>query len=318
MDLMLSGAIFVVLFVSGEMSFRRLAARWRDEQEVTKRLEQAREIDIDRDVSVTRIVKRADGELVKRLSGFGLVHKLTRMMLQAGIYMRVSEILLIAMIAVMAGAIAGQLILGDRLLGTLCGIGTGTIPFLYIAWRKKRRLRAINQQLPHVLDLIKSSLDAGHTLSRAFQVVVAEFEPPIASEIRIVIEQNRMGLPISRALEEMCDRVPDEDMRLFAIAVKVQSDVGSSMAQIISRLSEIVRIRQRLEMQVRTLTSQARLSGIIVGLLPVIVLILFTLIRPGYLSDLIGDPAGILILKTAFGLDILALVFIRKLLKVSY
>ena len=150
------------------------------------------------------------------------------------------------------------------------GAGAGALPLAYLRFKRQRRLKAFNQQLPHVLDLIKSSLEAGHSLQRALQVVVAEFGDPIGGELRIVTEQSRIGLPLPRALENMTERIPDEDLALLTVAVTIQSEVGSSLAQIIGRLSELVRVRQRLQLQIHAMTSQSRLSGIVVGLLPVI------------------------------------------------
>ena len=137
---------------------------------------------------------------------------------------------------------------------------------------------------------MKSSLEAGHSLLRGLQVVVGEFEDPIATEFRSVIEQTRLGLPLPRAMEEMLKRVPDDDLRLLIVAVRVQSEVGSSLAIIIERLAEIVRIRQRLGAQVRALTAQARMSGWVVAALPVILLAAFSVIQPSYTHTLFYEP----------------------------
>src|SRR5260370_19407136 len=133
------------------------------------------------------------------------------------------------------------------------------------------RLKAFLVQLPYALDLIKSSREAGHKLQRGMQVVEQEFPDPLGGEFRTVVEQARLGLPISQALAEMLARIPENDLRLFVVAVKVQSTVGSSLAQIIARLSDIVRTRQRLVSPIRALTAQSRMSGVVLGLLPLVV-----------------------------------------------
>ena len=102
------------------------------------------------------------------------------------------------------------------------------------------------------------------------------------------------------------------------MAIKVQSEVGSSLAQIIGRLSDIVRTRQRLQQQIRTMTAQSRMSGLVVGLLPAIVLSIFSLVQPGYARVLFFDTSGILALKLAIGLDLMALFTIRRILKVDF
>jgi tight adherence protein B len=239
-------------------------------------------------------------------------------MWQAGMYMRVGDILLIIVLLFGAGLVGGNVFFHDQWFAIGSAAALACLPIGFIQFRKKRRLKAFGQQLPFALDLVKSSLEAGHSLQRALQVVVSEFADPLGSEFRTVLEQNRIGLPLPRALEDMLKRVPEDDLRLLVVAVKVQTEVGSSLAQIIGRLSEIVRIRQRLRLQIRALTAQSRMGGIIVGVLPVVVLGAFSLIQPGYSDQLFHDPTGIKILKFACASDVLALLTIRRLLKVSY
>jgi tight adherence protein B len=102
------------------------------------------------------------------------------------------------------------------------------------------------------------------------------------------------------------------------VAVRVQSEVGSSLAVIVERLAEIVRIRQRLSAQVRALTAQARMSGWVVAALPIIMLAAFSVIQPSYTHVLFYEPGGQRLLKIAIVLDVLAFLTIRKLLKVKY
>ena len=109
-----------------------------------------------------------------------------------------------------------------------------------------------------------------------------------------MLEQARLGMPLPKALDELLKRVPEEDLRLLVVAMKIQSEVGSSLAQIIGRLSEIVRTRQRLNAQIRTMTAQSRMSGMVVGLLPAIVLAAFSVIQPSYAETLFTDPTGII------------------------
>jgi len=98
----------------------------------------------------------------------------------------------------------------------------------------------------------------------------------------------------------------------------VQSEVGSSLAVILGRLSEIVCTRQRLQQQIKALTAQSKLSGILVGFLPIVMLGSFSIIQPSYTDTLFFDPTGQKILEVAAVLDVLAFLTIRKLLKVKY
>ncbi|HXM89224.1 MAG TPA: type II secretion system F family protein [Candidatus Acidoferrum sp.] len=247
-----------------------------------------------------------------------LLQKLEENLWQAGIYARISDVLLVILLMFTAGLSAGQAFEGRVLISIPIGAAMASLPILYIRVRRQRRLKAFAKQLPYALDLIKSSLEAGHTLLRGLQVVVSEFPDPIGTEFRSAIEQSRLGLPLPRALEEMLKRVPQEDLRLLVVAVRVQAEVGSSLAIIIGRLSEIVRTRQRLQQQIKALTAQSKMSGILVGFLPIVMLAAFSIIQPSYTNTLFFDPAGQKILEVACVLDALAFLSIRKLLKVKY
>jgi tight adherence protein B len=264
---------------------------------------------------------RATNRREELLDIFYRVHLLQRLeesMWQAGLYLRVSEMLLIILLMFGTGFALAKLFLHDTLIAFVLGAAMSILPVLYVRFRRVRRMREFVIQLPFALDLIKSSLEAGHSLLRGLQVLVQEFSDPLGGEFRTVLEQARLGMPLPRALDEMLKRMPEEDLRLLVVAIKVQSEVGSSLGQIVGRLSEIVRTRQRLAQQIRTMTAQSRMSGLVVGLLPAIVLGIFSLVQPGYARVLFYDPSGIMALKLAIGLDLMAFFTIRRILRVDY
>ncbi|HVN29812.1 MAG TPA: type II secretion system F family protein [Candidatus Binataceae bacterium] len=261
---------------------------------------------------------RSRGSKLDWFYDLGLMQKLEESLWQAGIYRRVSDIVLVTLLLFGAGAMIGAAIWQDAMFAIALGLGFAMLPVLYVRIKRARRLKRFVLQLPFALDLMKSSLEAGHSLLRGLQVVVGEFQDPIATEFRSVIEQTRLGLPLPRAMEEMLKRVPDDDLRLLIVAVRVQAEVGSSLAVIIERLAEIVRIRQRLGQQVRALTAQARMSGWVVAALPIVILAAFSVIQPSYTHTLFYEPGGQMLLKIAAGLDFCAFITIRKLLKVRY
>jgi tight adherence protein B len=271
------------------------------------------------DFNITRRArKREDGNLLAALWKLNLLRRLEENMWQAGLYMRVSEMTLIIVLMFGAGMFFGQAMWHDMPFALLAGMAFAAIPLLYIRVCRVRRLRAFIGQLPFALDLIKSSLEAGSSLSRSLQSVVQEFSDPLGSEFRTVLEQTRIGLPLPRALEGLLKRVPEEDLRLLVVAVRVHDEIGTSLALIVGRLAEIVRMRQRLRLQINALTAQSRLGGVIVALLPVLVLGAFSLIQPGYAGSLFSDPAGVKILKFAAVLDVIAFITIRRMLRLSF
>jgi tight adherence protein B len=315
MDFLMASGIFALVFVGVLVFTSSRGTEVEQSREVARRLTRPPD---EIEINVMRKQRPQEGVLLGALYRMNLLRKLEEAMWQAGMYMRVGDILLIIVLAFGAGLFGGNLFFHDIWFALVTGAVTGAMPLFYIQFMKKRRLKAFATQLPFALDLIKSSLEAGHSLQRAMQVLVSEFADPLGSEFRTVLEQNRIGLPLPRALEDMLKRVPEDDLRLLVVAVRVQTEVGSSLAQIVGRLSEIVRIRQRLRMQIRALTAQSRLGGLVVGILPIIVLAIFSLVQPGYSDKLFYDPTGQKILKFAIGSDLLALITIRRLLRVNY
>lgn len=315
MDVLIATAVFAIGFVLLLLLFSARGGEAERNRLVVQRIARpVEEVDLD----ITRKRRPTEGPIIKFLNQANLLRLLEQNMWQAGMYTRVADILLIMVLLFGAGMFGGQAFFNSMLWAVGTGAALASIPVVYIQFRKKRRLKAFGQQLPFALDLIKSSLEAGHSLQRALQVVVSEFADPLGSEFRTMLEQTRIGLPIPRALDDLLKRVPEDDLRLLTVAVKVQTEVGSSLAQIVGRLSEIVRIRQRLRLQIRALTAQSRLGGIIVGVLPIAVLGAFSVIQPGYTHTLFYDPTGQKILKAAIAFDLMAIITIRRLLRVDY
>jgi len=315
MDFLMASGIFALVFVGVLIFSSTRGSEVEQQREVARRLTRPPD---DIEIDVMRKRRPEEGVLLRGLYGLNLLRKLEEMMWQAGLYMTVPDILLIIVLMFGAGLVGGNIFFHDMWFALVSALVAASLPLLFIQFRRTRRIKAFGAQLPFALDLIKSSLEAGHSLQRALQVLVSEFADPLGSEFRTVLEQNRIGLPLPRALEDMLKRVPEDDLRLLIVAVRVQTEVGSSLAQIVGRLSEIVRTRQRLRMQIKALTAQSRLGGMIVGCLPIIVLCIFSLIQPGYTDQLFHDPTGQKILKFAIGSDVIAILTIRRLLRVNY
>lgn len=319
MDLLISSGVFALVLL---LSLMVLGRRRRGGDSVKAREMLAlvtRAENPDGDELIRRGRRRVEERsLLTPLYRLNPLRRLEKNLCQAGISINLPELLLIMVGLAGAGAATAQTMLRDRGLTLVSALSAGALPLAYVRLRRNRRMRSFAAQLPFALDLIKSSLEAGHSLMRGLQVLVQEFTDPLGGEFRTVLEQTRLGMPLPQAFDDMLARVPEDDLRLLVVAVKVQSEVGSSLAQIVGRLSEIVRTRQRLQMQIRAMTGQSRMSGMIVGLLPIIVLSIFSLIQPNYTHLLFHNPLGIKAVKLAVGLDTMAFFTIRRILRIDY
>jgi tight adherence protein B len=252
-----------------------------------------------------------------RSSRSPILGRLQETISRAGLNVAAGRFLIVMIVLFGAGAAAAASWFGLT-MALAVGASLGSLPLFYLRFCRHQRLKAFNRQLPYVLDLLRSALESGHTLLRGLQMASENLADPMSSEIRLVLEQVQLGTALPPALENMYRRIPEEDLGFLVVAVKIQSAVGSSLAEILQHVTASVRNRQRLKDQIQTLTAQSRMSAMIVSCLPAMILLAFSFIRPGYAGPLFYDPIGIKLLETAIFLDVLALVIMRRIAQVKY
>ncbi len=205
-------------------------------------------------------------------------------------------ILMLVLSAVMPG-LRNPIVL---LIGGLIGF---MLPRFWLGRRKSGRLSAFNKQLPDTITLIANALRAGSSFLQAIELVVRESAPPISTEFGRVIREVNLGLSFDVALENMVRRVRSEDLELMATAISIQHTVGGNLAEILDSIAYTIRERVRIKGEIRTLTAQQRLSGYVVGFLPIGLAGFLFIAAPGFMSpmfddrvSLLGLPAGVIIL----------------------
>lgn len=245
-----------------------------------------------------------------------LLRYVDRWLAQAGMTVPAGKFLLLA-ISLGTGVTALAALRLAWTVAVICGLGVAALPVAYVMVERKRRLATFSQQLPYVLDFLRSALSAGHTLLRGVQMATENSPEPIATELRLVVDQIRLGSTLPDALDNMFRRAPEESLGFLVAAVRVQADVGSSIAEILDRVTDTIRDRQKLQQEIKTLTAQTRMSGMIVAALPFLLLGFFTMIRPSYTYPLFHDPLGIKMLEAAIVLDAVAMAVIRHMIQVD-
>src|SRR5260221_5114209 len=178
MDFLMASGIFALVFVGVLICSSSRGSEVEQQREVARRLTRPAD---ELEINVMRKQRPEEGAMLGALYRMNLARRLEEAMWQAGMYMRVGDILLIIVLMFGAGLFGGNLFFHDIWFGLGTGLITGALPLLYIQLRKKQRMRAFANQLPFALDLIKSSLEAGHSLQRAMQVLVSEFADPLGS-----------------------------------------------------------------------------------------------------------------------------------------
>ena len=143
------------------------------------------------------------------------------------------------------------------------------LPYLWLGLLERKALARFEEQLPETLDLLGRALRSGHALSSGFEIVVEDMTDPIRSEFAAMVGEIHLGLSMKEALENFCDRVPSRDLRFFAISIMIQKETGGNLAEIMDKISSLIRQRVQFRRTVDGLTAEGRLSAFILLLVPV-------------------------------------------------
>jgi tight adherence protein B len=243
--------------------------------------------------------------------------KLKVLLLHADSSMSMGGIVLASAGAALGCGLLGYLSTHMFLLAAAATVAGALIPYVLLRMKRDRRLKAFNTALPDAIDLMARALRAGHSMNSSIEMIAEQSPEPLASEFVQVYKQQRLGLQFRDALMQMGSRIPSKDLQFLITAILVQKETGGDLTEILDRTTHVIRDRIRIQGEVRTHSAQGRMTGWILGLLPVIMLVLLNIASPGYSSVLFHDPTGQKLLYTGGVLIVLGGLVIRKIVDVQ-
>lgn len=191
------------------------------------------------------------------------------------------------------------------------------LPLMFLNMIADKRKKKVEEQFPIALDTFVSALRAGHPIASALQLLTTEMEDPIGSEFGLVSDEVSYGAELTDALSEMAERWDNEDIRMFVVSLSVQSETGGNLAEILQNLSEVIRARAALYRKVRALSSEGRMTGWILSVLPILAFIgLFSVNPEFYLSVAMETSfiVGFIVLMIMYTIGFL---LIRKMIDIK-
>lgn len=259
----------------------------------------------------------AIGWLDQALQGTRFAEKMALGLARAAVPLRVSEYILIRWLCALTLA-SSSLFIGHVLIGALVGGVTGFyIPEFYLKYRQQSRVKKIVGQLMDAVLLVSNSLKSGYSFGQGLELVTKEMPPPIADEFHQVLAEMRLGSNAEEALHNLTRRVPSYDIDLMVTAFVIQRQVGGNLAEVLDNIAHTIRERIRILGEVRARTSQARLSGYIVGFMPFFMMGAISLLNPSYIREMFASPLGRIILGTAFGMELVGFFLIRRIVSIE-
>ncbi len=202
-------------------------------------------------------------------------------------------------------------------LGLAAGAFVFTLPARYVRILRERRRVKFNEQLVDALGTMSNALRAGFSINQAFESVANIGDKPIAQEFNVLLQQMRVGLPFDAALASLDKRVGSDDLTLVCTSIDIARRTGGNLTDIFDKISETIRGRMRIERRVRTLTAQGRLQGIIVSLMPFVLGLAMTVMKPDVMRPFLTSVKGGICIGIAAALVLVGWLFIRKIIRID-
>lgn len=320
-------AIFASVFVLSQFV---LALTWRNRERfaaVNKRLRLIKEGTARSEV-IAKLRKNAPGEFghLPAILAHAL-QSLQRALLAAGVPVSLPQVLfgmagafLTILALILLGASSAGLVLTGGVIFlavSLAGTISVAVPLLVISYLAQRRRRRMEQQFPVALDIFVRALRSGHPIAAAIELLTQEMSDPIGSEFGLVADEVAYGADLTDAIDAMADRWDLEDIRMFVVSLSVQLETGGNLAEILENLSEVIRARASLYLKVRALSSEGRMTGWILTVLPVFTMVSMFLINPAFYLSVARDPIFLFGFPALLVLYLVGFVWIRKLVNIK-
>ncbi len=240
-------------------------------------------------------------------------------LIRAGLTIKPRTYYLLSLFAGLLGGlivlITGSSPLVSLMVAFVCGFG---LPRWLVARMIKRRQAKFLFEFANAIDIIVRGIKSGLPLSDCMQIIAVESPDPVKGEFIDLVEQQKVGVPLSRSFERMYERMPLQEVNFFAIVIAIQSQTGGNLAEALSNLAQVLRDRYRLQAKVRAFSAEAKASAIIIGSLPPCVMLLVFLTSPDYISLLWKDHLGNMMLIASGIWMIIGILVMKKMINFDY
>jgi tight adherence protein B len=254
------------------------------------------------------------GPLAGILGGSRQVESSSLALERAGIPLRVGEYMTLRVAMALVLLLVMFLVTRNWLIALPAAPIGYFLPRWYVSRRRRQRQARINGQLEEMLTLVANSLKSGYGLLQSFEYASRQISPPLASELKRMLQEANLGAGAEAAIEALADRIASPDMEMVVTAIAIQRTVGGNLAQTLENVAYTMRERDRIRGEIKTLTAQQRMTGVIIGALPIFVGVIMFAMNPDYMTPLFTETAGKVLLLIAAGLEVAGVFLIRSMM----
>jgi tight adherence protein B len=261
-----------------------------------------------------------EGSIFSHLTSGGLTEKLRTELERAELTMTPGEYVALRLVLAFV-ALVLPLLFVPGIFGVIIALVAAVVaynlPKFYMNHRRQSRVNKLNAQLPEALTMIANSLKAGFGLLQALNVASDQLSHPISTELARTIHEMNIGSSAEVALLGLSERAGSYDLDIVVTAILVQRTVGGNLGEILDTVADTMRERIRIRGEIQTLTAQQKLTGIVIGLLPVGVGLMFQVMSPEYIKPLFTTFTGKMMLGVAVTLETIGIMVIQRILKIE-
>jgi tight adherence protein B len=212
-------------------------------------------------------------------------------------------------------------VLGSWIVGTILGAIMAFIGFkaprMIVDHLVEKRIKAFSLQMVDALQLLSNGIRAGLSVPQAIGMIVEEMPAPISQEFNVLLQQNRIGMPLEECFENLAKRVPLEDNDMFVSSMNILRETGGNLAETFDTIVDVIRERVRLQQKVDTYTAQGMFQGMTIGAMPYLLGLVYAIQDPNSMTPLFTTPIGLIMLFLAVGFDLLGIYVIMKIVKIK-
>ena len=319
MDLVIGIIIFILtvaLIEGGDYALRRI--RNPEKREVLRRLRGYPTTEYEREI-IDIMRKNMLSEvpwLNRMLLSMRWTDHLSSLIEKSGTESTLGALILLSVLMASGGFVILLWVSSHSLLSLMVALFLGILPFLYIYMKKNRRMGKFQRQLPDALDLIARALKAGHAFTGGLKMVGDELGEPVGREFEKTLHEINFGAGIPEALKNLTQRVDCPDLRFFIISVIIQRESGGNLAEILGKISYLIRERFKLQNRVQVLASEGKLSAIILIAIPFVIALALSVLNPGYIRTLFIDPVGKALVAFALLMMVIGIIVMKRMIEI--
>ena len=236
----------------------------------------------------------------------------------AGILLRADEFVLIWVCVTVAPAGLLLFFKANPVTAFAVAAAGAVLPPILVSMARRKRLMLFDKQLGDALGIIGNSLRAGFTFQQAMDSIASEMPDPIGKEFAKALREMRLGVPVETALDNMVRRMNNPDLEMLVTAVLIQRQVGGNLAEVIDSIAVTIKDRLKIKGDVRVLTASGRMSGTVIGLMPVFISLILMFTNPTYIMTFFNTFIGIIMLCVAVVMETIGFLIVTKIVNIKY